>query len=151
MRNLASLIALKGIKVDAGVESVNICVVPTAQRVFCNNLMAGFYKLAQPDTYIHGGFDHIYYPITESMPQGMDLVTQYKELMEIGFDDSILTGLKLSESACDNILYNNYVNRVSKKPREINKVALKAYYDKYKHLIPKKDLLHLEPLYKKYL
>lgn len=323
-------------KADAGLTSVNICVVPTSQRCFCNNLMVAFYKLAHPDTYAHGAFDHIYYPITEKMPEGMDLVTQYHELMEIGFDgikmiegkptalkplgnnlnvpaldrvldemerdqthivfhindpdyfwdkdrldentikkgwwygdgtyptqeeiykqadilferhprlratlahfffcgenpsklaeifekypnlcvdltpgcemyhsferhhafyksffekyserilvgtdgtfpwlshthtwcfdilsrfittddkmmafdDSILTGLKLSDKACENILYNNYVNRVSIKPKPINKQALRAYYDKYKHLIPKKDLCQLEPLYNKYL
>ena len=69
----------------------------------------------------------------------------------MAFDDSILTGLKLSDKACENILYNNYVNRVSIKPKPINKQALRAYYDKYKHLIPKKDLCQLEPLYNKYL
>ena len=32
------------------------------------------------------------YPLTEEMPKGMDLITQYREMMEIGFD-----GIKLIE------------------------------------------------------
>ena len=77
---------------EADLRSLNICAVPTKQRNFCNNIMCALYKLAHPNTYIHGGFDHIIYPITEEMPQGMDLITQYREMMEIGFD-----GIKLIE------------------------------------------------------
>lgn len=67
-------------------HAFNICVVPTKQRSACNNMMAGFYKLKHPNTYAHLGVDHIKYPVTDDMPQGMDLVTQYKELMALGFD-----------------------------------------------------------------
>ena len=77
---------------EADLRSLNICAVPTKQRTICNNIMCALYKLANPNTYIHGGFDHIIYPITEEMPQGMDLITQYREMMEIGFD-----GIKLIE------------------------------------------------------
>ena len=77
---------------ESDLRSLNICTVPTKQRNFCNNIMCALYKLAHPNTYIHGGFDHMIYPITENMPEGMDLVTQYRELMEIGFD-----GIKLIE------------------------------------------------------
>ena len=76
----------------SNLASLNICCLPTAQGTFCNNIMAGLYKLAHPNTYVHAGFDHIFWPITEDMPQGEDLVTQYKELMEIGFD-----GIKMIE------------------------------------------------------
>ena len=51
----------------------------------------GFYKLARPSTYVHGGVELNYIPI-DNMPKNMDAVTQYKELMEIGFD-----GIKLLE------------------------------------------------------
>ena len=77
---------------DADLRSLNICAVPTKQRNFCNNIMCALYKLAHPNTYIHGGFDHMIYPITSEMEEGIDLVTQYRELMEIGFD-----GIKLIE------------------------------------------------------
>ncbi|MBQ9120733.1 MAG: amidohydrolase family protein [Clostridia bacterium] len=76
-----------------GLASFNICVVPTKQRNVCNNMMAAFYKLAHPNTYAHGGLDHIYWPITTDMPKGMDHVTQYRELMEMGFD-----GIKMLEA-----------------------------------------------------
>ncbi len=76
----------------SGLRSLNICAVPSKQRNFCNNIMCALYKIAHPNTYAHGGFDHIIYPITEDMPKGMDLITQYKEMMEIGFD-----GIKLIE------------------------------------------------------
>ncbi len=75
-----------------GLKAINICTVPSSVRGFCNNIMLAFYKIANENTYIHGGFDHIIYPITENMPIGTDLVTQYHELMEIGFD-----GIKLIE------------------------------------------------------
>lgn len=76
----------------SGVRALNICALPTPQRSVCNNMMCAFYKIAHPRTYAHGSFDHIIWPITEDMPNGMDLVTQYHELMEIGFD-----GIKLIE------------------------------------------------------
>ena len=76
-----------------GLASFNICVVPTKQRNVCNNMMAALYKLAHPNTYAHGGIDHIHWPITTDMPEGMDHVTQYRELMEMGFD-----GIKMLEA-----------------------------------------------------
>ena len=75
-----------------GASAINICTVPTRQSNVCNNIMLAFYKLKNKNTFIHGGFEHIIRPVTENMPKGMDLVTQYRELMEIGFD-----GIKLIE------------------------------------------------------
>ena len=82
----------EGHREQSGLSSFNICCLPTAERTVCNNMMAAFYKIAHPNTYAHGGFDHIIWPITDNMPEGMDLVTQYRELMEIGFD-----GIKMIE------------------------------------------------------
>lgn len=76
-----------------GLATFNICVVPSKQRNVCNNMMAAIYKLAHPYTYAHCGVDHIKWPISEDMPEGMDIVTQYKELMAIGFD-----GVKMLEA-----------------------------------------------------
>ncbi|MBO5373991.1 MAG: amidohydrolase family protein [Clostridia bacterium] len=77
---------------EMGLYAINLCVVPTVQRNVCNNIMCALYKLAHPRTYAHAGVDHISWPISENMPEGMDLVTQYRELMEIGFD-----GIKMLE------------------------------------------------------
>lgn len=82
----------EGHREQSGLKSLNVCCLPTEQRAFGNNIMAALYKLAHPNTYIHGAFDHIVWPMTENMPQGEDLVTQYRELMEIGFD-----GIKMIE------------------------------------------------------
>ncbi|MBQ9120934.1 MAG: amidohydrolase family protein [Clostridia bacterium] len=78
-------------RTQAALHTVNICAIGSAQTLLCNNMMAAFYKLAHPHTYIHGGVDHLRFPIGE-MPSGMDLVTQYRELMDIGFD-----GVKMLE------------------------------------------------------
>lgn len=82
----------EGHREQSGLRSLNICAIPTKERVVCNNIMVALYKLAHPNTYIHGSVDHIHSPMTEDMPEGMDLVTQYRELMAIGFD-----GIKMLE------------------------------------------------------
>lgn len=52
-----------------------------------------------------------------------------------------LKGLKLSRQDAKNILCDNFTRRVSQAPKKINKIALKAYIEKYKHLIRDKQLL----------
>ena len=74
-----------------GIHAVNICAIPLRQSNICNNIIAAFYKLARPNTYIHGGIELIEIPI-DNMPDDMDAVVQYRELMEIGFD-----GIKMLE------------------------------------------------------
>ena len=72
-------------------SAINICSVPIAQSNICNNIMLCFYKLARQNTYIHGGIELNSIPI-DNMPKEMNAVSQYKELMEIGFD-----GIKMLE------------------------------------------------------
>ena len=78
---------------ESNLHAINLCVVPTVQRNVCNNIMCALYKIAHENTYAHAGVDHIFWPISENMPEGMDLVTQYRELIEIGFD-----GIKMLEA-----------------------------------------------------
>ena len=73
------------------IHALNICAIPTRQSNVCNNIIMGFYKLARPNMYIHGGIELINIPI-DNMPKDMDAVAQYRELMEIGFD-----GIKMLE------------------------------------------------------
>lgn len=82
----------EGYREQSGVKSLNICALPALKRAVTNNIAIALYKLAHPNTYAHGCFDNIIWPITEAMPEGMDLVTQYHELMDIGFD-----GIKMIE------------------------------------------------------
>ena len=58
-----------------------------------------------------------------------------------GFD---VKGLKLSDEACEKLLYTNFLQKCGEKPREINKAALKKYAQKYEHLIKKE--LHREKI-----
>ena len=63
-----------------------------APRDVSNNIMCAFYKIANENTYAYGGFIYPSYPAKKEDMVGMDLVTQYEELMEIGFD-----GIKMLE------------------------------------------------------
>ena len=66
-----------------------------------NNVMAALYKLHNPTAYAYGAIAYPSYPISLPLPEGMDPLTQYRELMEIGFD-----GLK--------ILYKPDVQKLAK-------------------------------------
>ena len=57
------------------------------------NLMAALYKLHNPTAYAYGAFVYPSVPVKEAEVGGMDALTQYRELMEIGFD-----GIKLFEN-----------------------------------------------------
>lgn len=57
----------------------------------------------------------------------------------MAFSNKILKGINLPHEHKNNIIYNNFVRRVSEKPKKINKEALKKYIEKYKHLIEKEE------------
>lgn len=76
---------------EKNLEAVNICTIPFGMSNVCNNIMLCFHKIARENTYIHGGIELIEVPI-DNMPKEFDAVTQYKELMGIGFD-----GIKMLE------------------------------------------------------
>ena len=76
-----------------GVSAINIASLPSGKdRNVKNNIMLAFYKIAHKDAFAHGGLIYPEYPAPDKMPEGMDFVTQHKELMEIGFD-----GIKMLE------------------------------------------------------
>lgn len=51
-----------------------------------NNIMTAFYKLHNTSTYAKAGIVYPSFPAKSPFPKGMDSLTQYKELKEIGFD-----------------------------------------------------------------
>ena len=55
-----------------------------------NNVMAALYKLHNPTAYAHGAIAYPSYPISLPFQEGLDPLTQYREMIEIGFD-----GLKI--------------------------------------------------------
>ena len=73
----------------APLPSGNAVPVP---RDVSNNIICAFYKLLNKNTFSYGGYIYPSYPANPSEMDGMDLVTQHKELMEIGFD-----GIKMLE------------------------------------------------------
>ena len=74
------------------IDKINIASLPSGKRNVSNNIMIAFYKIANKNAFAHGGLVYPEYPIPDKLPDGMDFVTQYKELMEIGFD-----GMKMLE------------------------------------------------------
>ena len=74
------------------VKTVNIAALPSGKRDVSNNILAAFYKLTHDGVFAHGGLTYTSYPAPNPAPEGMDPLTQYKELMEIGFD-----GIKMLE------------------------------------------------------
>ncbi|MBQ7353213.1 MAG: amidohydrolase family protein [Clostridia bacterium] len=75
-------------KEECGLYAINIASLP---RNASNNIACALYKVAYPDTYAHGC---LFYPARpfEKQIDGFDPLTQYNELMEIGFD-----GMKMLE------------------------------------------------------
>ena len=73
-------------------NGINLCALNNHASGACNNVMMALYKIAHPNTYAHGCLHHEFYPISENISDGFDLVTQHNEMMEIGFD-----GIKLIE------------------------------------------------------
>ncbi len=68
------------------------------------------------------------------------------------FDDHMLAGLSLSGEALQKIFSDNLLGKLGTRPKEINKVALKRYIEKYKHLITDKELArYIDTLSEEYL
>jgi hypothetical protein len=56
------------------------------------------------------------------------------------FDDNEITGVAMPSEILQKIFSDNLLNKLGRKPKEINKGALRRYIEKYKHLIADKDL-----------
>ena len=79
-------------------RSVNLCALPCVWSDVRDNIIAALYKLHNPNVYIHGGITHDVYPVPAVATEGFDPLTQYNEMMEIGFD-----GIKIIETKPDRI------------------------------------------------
>lgn len=100
-------------------RTININALPSGNRDVSNNIITALYKLRHPEVYIHGGLIYDSYPVPAQMPEGMDPLTQYRELMEIGFDGIKMletkptTIKKLGRPVCDP-LYRDFFDAVEK-------------------------------------
>ena len=81
-----------------GIHAVNLCSIPCFRPNRPSpgaemNVMAALYKLQNPETYVHGGLAYDQFPLTGVMPEGMDPLSQYRDMMAMGCD-----GIKILET-----------------------------------------------------
>lgn len=77
-----------------GLKALNICAIPVYQDLGpAQNILAALYKLHNPTAYAYGGIVYPQRPFRKPMPADMDPLSQYEELMNIGFD-----GIKMLET-----------------------------------------------------
>lgn len=81
-------------KKKSGASAVNILSLPNCEwGDAANTIVSALYKLHDPSAYAYGGMVYTEYPAKATASEGYDALTQYRELMEIGFD-----GIKIIET-----------------------------------------------------
>lgn len=87
------------------------------------NLMAAIYKLHNPTAYAYGALVHPEYPAKREFPEGMDPLSQYEQLMAMGFDGiKFLYGpdeVKELELSIDDPVYEPLFARMEKDGTQI--------------------------------
>jgi len=85
---------LDAFQAENNLDGVNICSIPIYRDLGpAQNMLAAIYKLHNPKVYAYGGLVYPQKPFKNPMPENMDPLSQYRELMEIGFD-----GIKMLET-----------------------------------------------------
>ena len=84
-----------GLQKEHGLKALNICGCTIGGKDWGieNNILSALYKLHNPTAYAYGSFFYPHMPIKLPMDEGFDFVTQYKELLDLGFD-----GIKMLET-----------------------------------------------------
>ncbi|MBR2943672.1 MAG: amidohydrolase family protein [Clostridia bacterium] len=82
---------------ECGLKYITLAPLPSGNAIpvsrdVSNNIICAFYKILNKDTFSYGGYIYPSYPVKKEDMVGMELKTQYGELMEIGFD-----GIKMLE------------------------------------------------------
>lgn len=79
---------------ENGLAAMNICAIPVYGGLGpAQNILAALYKLHNPTAYAYAGLVYPEQPYRCPMPEGMDPLSQYEELMALGFD-----GIKMLET-----------------------------------------------------
>lgn len=76
-----------------GLKSINLCCAMVNFSDASNNILAALYKLHNPTAFAYACPVYADLPVKLPVPEGMDAISQYEELMGIGFD-----GIKLIET-----------------------------------------------------
>ena len=82
---------------ECGLKYITLAPLPSGNSIpvardVSNNIICAFYKVLNKNTFSYGGYIYPSYPAKIEDMDGMDLATQHRELMEIGFD-----GIKMLE------------------------------------------------------
>ena len=87
-------IALDALQKQQKLEAMNLCCIPCYNDLGpAQNILAAIYKLHNPTAYAYAGLVYPQKPWQKPMPEGLDPLSQYEELMAIGFD-----GMKMLET-----------------------------------------------------
>lgn len=79
---------------ELGLTSLNLNSIPIYHDLGpAQNILCALYKLHNPTAYAYGGLVYTDKPVKFPQPEGFDMLTQYNELMEMGFD-----GIKMLET-----------------------------------------------------
>ena len=79
---------------QSGLTAMNICSIPVYHSLGpAQNILAALYKLHNPTAYAYAGLVYPQCPFQKPMPEGTDPLSQYEELMQLGFD-----GIKMLET-----------------------------------------------------
>lgn len=104
---------------EGNFRAININAMPAVEADVSNNIMCALFKLRHPENYAHGGIVYEHFPAPEKPSDGMDTATQYRELMEIGFDgikilDTKPTVLKVIGRKLDDEFYEGLFENAEK-------------------------------------
>lgn len=95
---------LDQVQKEQDLEAVNLCCIPCYEDLGpAQNILGAIYKLHNPTAYAYGGLVYPDKPLRKPMPEGMDPLSQYRELMDIGFDGIKMLETKPSEQKAYNI------------------------------------------------
>ncbi len=102
---------------EHGLKAMNLCSM--FLKSVESNILCALYKLHNPTAYSYGCFAYPHKPINLPMPNGMDFLTQYNELLELGFDGIKLLETKTSYQAeyklsIDDMCYDEFFAKCEK-------------------------------------
>ena len=135
-------------------KNLNIDITPGGEMYKSFNERYDYFKafFTKYADRIQFGTDGCYPPGRDAMIWLVDRIYRYVATNEStdAWSDKPLKGINLPSECVDKIFSQNFIAKVGEAPREINKKALKSYYEKYKHLIRDKDTYErVEVLFKK--
>ena len=111
---------LDDFQAKCGATSLNICSLPEGiWGDVSNNIMAALYKLHNPSAFAYGGLVYPSMPVQLPFPKGMEMLVQYQELMDIGFDgikiiETKPTDIKALKLPINHVCYDDFFRQAEK-------------------------------------